>query len=223
MNQDLFTSVDKYINNLFAPEDDVLKSVEPTLLARHSAMALGSISPNQGKLLQLLAHMCNAKRILELGTLGGYSTIWLARALPEDGKLITVEYDANHVAIAQANIRKAGLDNTVEIRHGKCSDIIQQLQSENIPPFDMIFMDADKPPYTEYFEAALTLSRPGTIIIADNVVRAGKILDPDSTDTAVQGVLRFNKMLSACKHVHATILQTVGIKEWDGMAIAVVK
>jgi caffeoyl-CoA O-methyltransferase len=111
----------------------------------------------------------------------------------------------------------------VEIRQGKCIDTLQQLQSENTTPFDMVFMDADKPPYTEYFQMAVKLCRPGSIIIADNVVRAGKILDPNSSEAAVQGVLRFNKMLSECRHVHATILQTVGIKEWDGMAIAVVK
>jgi predicted O-methyltransferase YrrM len=166
--------------------------------------------------------MCNAKTILELGTLGAYSTIWLARVLPEGGKVITIEYDENNVVVAKANITKAGLEEKIEIRKGKAIDILQELKTEGKHTFDMVFMDADKPPYTEYFELALSMSRPGTVIVADNVVRNGKVLDENSTDAAVLGVQRFNKALSENKAVTATILQMVGIKEYDGMAIAVV-
>lgn len=221
MTPELFSSVDNYISNLLAPEDEVLQAIEPSLA--ESNMPLGSISATQGKFLQVLAHMCSAKKILELGTLGGYSTIWLARALPEGGKLISIEYDPKHTAIAQKNIALAGLEHKVEIRTGKAIDILDELKAEAAGPFDMVFMDADKPPYTEYFQKALGMSRPGTIIVADNVVRGGKILDAQSNDPAVQGVQRFNKMLSESESVTATILQMVGIKDWDGMAIAVVK
>jgi caffeoyl-CoA O-methyltransferase len=222
MDNTLFSKVDLYINDLFAKEDEVLKNIEPSLLAGNSNMPLGGISPNQGKLLQVFARMCNAKKILELGTLGGYSAIWMARALPEDGKLITLEYDVNNIAVAQKNIDAAGLSDKIEIRQGKAIEILEQLKAENAGPFDMVFMDADKPPYTEYFQMALSMSRPGTIIIADNVVRNAKVLDENSENAAVKGVRRFNKMLSENKAVTATILQMVGIKEYDGMAVAVV-
>jgi caffeoyl-CoA O-methyltransferase len=222
MDNTIFSQVDHYINDLFAPEDGVLGQIEHTLLVGNSNMPLGGISPNQGKLLQVFARMCNAKKILELGTLGGYSAIWMARALSEGGKLITIEYDANNVAIAQRNIDAAGLSDKIEIRQGKAIEILEQLKTENAGPFDMVFMDADKPPYTEYFQMALGMSRPGTIIIADNVVRNAKVLDENSEDAAVKGVQRFNKMLSENKAVTATILQMVGIKEYDGMAVAVV-
>ncbi len=223
MNQELFSAVDHYIIDHFAQEDHTLKNVEQTLFDANASMPQGSISASQGKLLQVFAHMCNAKRILELGTLGGYSTIWMARALPEHGKVITIEYDTNHAAVAQSNIDKAGVGHKVELHTGKCMDILNTLLASDAVPFDMVFIDADKPPYKEYFEAVLQLSRPGTIIIADNVVRNGKILDAHNIEPAVLGVKRFNKMLSENKQVTATILQTVGIKEWDGMAIAVVK
>ena len=222
MDNSIFEKTDHYINSLFAPEDDILSGIEQSLLEGNSNMPLGGISPNQGKLLQVLAKMCNAKTILELGTLGAYSTIWLARALPEVGKVISIEYNENNVAVANANIARAGLTDKIEIRTGNAIDVLQQLKAEGNHTFDMVFMDADKPPYTEYFELALSMSRPGTIIVADNVVRNGKVLDENSTDTAVLGVQRFNKALSENKAVTATILQMVGIKEYDGMAIAVV-
>ena len=170
-----------------------------------------------------MALLCNAKKILELGTLGGYSTIWLARALPPNGKLITVEFDKHHAEVAQQNIHKAGLENKVDIRVGKAIDILPELIKNNEGPFDMIFIDADKPPYTEYFQYAVQLSRPGTLIICDNVIREGKVLDKNETDEMVKGAQRFNEMLGKNQHVTATIIQTVGLKEHDGMAIAVVK
>lgn len=220
MNTEIFLNVDNYISDLLATEDkaltDTLKSLDKEGLPPHS------VSANQGKFLQVMMIACNAKRVLELGTLGGYSTIWLARALPENGKVITIEVDPHHGNVAQKNINNAGLSQKVDLRIGRALDILPKIIAENEAPFDMIFIDADKPPYTEYFNYALQLSRPGTLIICDNVIREGKVLDSKSTDEKVQGVQRFNKMLSENKKVTATILQTVGAKEYDGMAIAVV-
>jgi predicted O-methyltransferase YrrM len=217
---EIFSRVDKYISDLLAPEDkaltDTIKSLDDEELPQHS------VSANQGKLLQVLMIACNAKKVLELGTLGGYSTIWLARALPEGGKVTTVEADARHAAVAKSNIEKAGLLHKVDLKVGKGLDILPQIIAVGEAPFDLIFIDADKPPYTEYFQYALKLARPGTLIICDNVIREGKVLDPHSADEKVQGVQRLNKMLSECKEVTATILQTVGVKEYDGMVIAVV-
>lgn len=221
MTPDLFESVDQYIGNLLGVEDGVLTDTLKTM--EQTTMGFVNVSANQGKFLQLLARLNNAKKILEIGTLGGYSTIWLARALPDDGRLITLELEQSNADIAQKNIAKAGLENIVEIRVGKAIDLLPELEKDGSKPFDMIFIDADKPPYTEYFEWALKLSRPGTLIVADNVIREGKILDQNSTDEKVKGVRRFNAMLAKNDLVSATILQTVGSKGHDGMAIAVVK
>jgi predicted O-methyltransferase YrrM len=221
MNQDLFTAVDGYINDLFAPEDEVLKltlqSLADANLPQHS------VSPNQGKLLQLLAGLCQAQKILEIGTLGGYSTIWLARALPPTGRLTTLESDPHHARIAQRNIERAGLTAQIDLRLGKALDLLPQLAAEQVAPFDLIFIDADKPPYVEYFHWAIRLARPGTLIVADNVIREGKVLDPHSADEKVQGVQRFNAMLAEYPSVTATILPTIGMKGYDGMALAVVQ
>ncbi|WP_374364584.1 O-methyltransferase [Cloacibacterium sp.] len=220
MNKEIFLQVDNYISDLFASEDivltDTIKSLDKEGLPQHS------VSANQGKFLQVMMIVCNAKKVLELGTLGGYSTIWLARALPDNGKLITIEVDKHHGNVAQKNIDNSGLSHKVDIRVGKALDILPKIIEENDEPFDMIFIDADKPPYTEYFNYALQLSRPGTIIICDNVIREGKVLDENSADEKVKGVQRLNKMLSENKKVTATILQTFGAKEYDGIAIAVV-
>lgn len=221
MNNEIFESVDHYISNLLGHEDEALIAATKSL--KEAGMPAISISPNQGKFLQVLALLCNAKNILELGTLAGYSTIWMARALPKDGKLITLEYDPKHAAVAQKNIERAGVASQVQIRTGKALEILPQLHAEGAGPFDMIFIDADKPPYADYFEWALKLSRPGTLIVVDNVIRDGKVLDEKSTDAAVNGAQRFNKVLGASTAVTATILQMVGVKEYDGMAIAVVK
>lgn len=217
----IFSQADQYIANLFNDEDQILKETIDSL--DKEGLPQISVSANQGKFLQILATLCNAKKILELGTLGGYSTIWLARALPENGKLITIEYDQHHADVAQQNINKANLQNKVEIKVGKAIDILPQLIQNNEGPFDMIFIDADKPPYTEYFQLALELSRKGTLIICDNVIREGKVLDNNSTDEMVKGAQRFNQMLGKNQQVTATVIQTVGAKEHDGMAIAVVK
>jgi len=220
MDNKIFEQVDKYIANLLVHEDGALLSVGKSIEA--AGMPQISVSPNQGKFLQLLAVLCGAKRILEMGTLGGYSTIWMARGLPKDGKLITLEFDAAYAKVAQQNIIRAGVESKVDIRVGKALELLPKIEAEPAWPFDMIFIDADKEPYAEYFQWALKLSRPGTLIIADNVIRDGKVLDESTTDERVKGIQRFNKVLSECADVTATILQTVGAKEYDGMALAVV-
>jgi len=220
MDQQMFEKVDGYISQLLEPEDEVLRQTIKSL--DEAEMPQISITANQGKFLQVIALMCNAKKILELGTLGGYSTIWMARALPADGKIVTVEFDPHHASIARKNIENAGLLEKVDLRVGRASEVMEQLKESGEINFDLIFIDADKPPYKEYFEAALDLARPGAVIICDNVIREGKVLDENSSDDRVAGVRRLNQMLSENTKVTATILQTVGAKEYDGMAIAFV-
>jgi len=220
MDKSVFGSVDQYISGLFNDDDEALRKTEQAIKDENIPQI--SVSPNQGKFLQILARLCNAKKILEIGTLGGYSTIWMARALPKDGKLISLELDPHHASVAGKNIAGAGLSSIVDIRIGKAIDTLPLLVEEGAGPFDMIFIDADKPPYKEYFEWALKLSRPGTLIVADNVIRDGKVLLEKSSDEMVAGAKRFNEALAANPAVTATIIQTVGSKEHDGMAIAVV-
>ena len=221
MDRKIFEEVDKYIGDLFIVPDEALTAAEQSHASENIPHI--NVSPNLGKLLHLIARLANAKKILEVGTLAGYSTIWMARALPEGGKMISLEIDPHHAAVARKNIERAGLSSKVDILEGKAIDLLPQLLAENAGPFDMIFIDADKPPYTEYFEWALKLSRPGTVIIADNVIRDGKVLDPGQEDPMVKGAQRFNRALAASPEVTATILQTIGLKEYDGMAIALVK
>jgi predicted O-methyltransferase YrrM len=218
MSQDQWTAVDNYINGLFVPSDSALDAA----LAASSSAGLPAINvaPNQGKLLNLLARTVGAHKILEIGTLGGYSTIWLARALPSGGRLITLEADPKHADVARANIARAGLAGLVDLRLGKALDTLPQLTSE--APFDLIFIDADKTGYSDYLGWSLKLSRPGTLIVADNVVRKGAVADPASPDANVQGVRRFNELLAAEPRVSATVIQTVGSKGYDGLAMAVV-
>ena len=220
MSKKLFKAVDRYIAKLVGLEDTVLRATYKTM--KHTTVGYANVSANQGKFLQVLAHACNAKRILEIGTLGGYSTIWLGRALPHDGHLTTLELEQVNADIARKNIIRAGLDPIIDIRVGKALELLPVIEAEDGGPFDLIFIDADKPPYAEYFEWALKLSRPGTIIVADNVIRDGKVLDKDTADEKVLGVQRFNKMLGESNQVTATIFQTVGNKDHDGMAMAVV-
>lgn len=215
----VFGEVDQYINSMFARQDAVLDATEKSI--EESGIPQISVSPNQGKLLHVLAKGCGAKKILEIGTLAGYSTIWLARALPPDGQLITLEFEPKHAEVARNNFKRADLDKMIEVRVGKAIDSLPRLVEEGAGPFDMIFIDADKPPYAEYFQWALKLSRSGTLIVVDNVIRDGKVLK-ESNDEIVKGVQRFNKLLSETKGITATIFQTVGAKEHDGMAIAVV-
>lgn len=220
MDKTVFGAVDLYISNLFPSKDDALALTEQSIEESHIPQI--SVTHNQGQFLNILARLCNAKKILEVGTLGGYSTIWLARALPKDGRLVTLELDPKHAAVAQKNIDHAGLGAIVDIRIGKALDLMPEIRQEGLAPFDMIFIDADKPPYAEYFQWALQLSRPGTLIVADNVIREGKVLDPNTNDPMVAGAQRFNKTLAASAAVSATIIQTVGAKDHDGMALAIV-
>lgn len=221
MNQELFSAVDRYIDDLFVPDDEVLAAV-----LRDSAAAglpMIHVSPNQGKLLHMLALLCNARTILEIGTLGGYSAIWMARALPVDGRLITLEHSPKHAEIARANIDRAGLGDRVAIRVGQALETLSNLATEGAGPFDLVFLDADKEPYVDYLQWALQLTRPGSLIVADNVVRGGAVLDAGTADSSMLGVRRFNAALAAEPRVVATILQTVGHKGYDGMALAIVR
>ena len=212
--------VDDYFAALFAPEDAALAAA----LAASDAAGLPSINvtANQGKLLTLLARLTGARRILEIGTLGGYSTIWLARALPPDGCVVTLEADRRHAEVARANIARAGFADRVEVRLGKALDTLPVLVAEKAGPFELIFIDADKPNNPRYLEFALALSRPGSLIIADNVVRDGRVTDPRSRDPSVQGIRRFNELIAAEPRLSATAIQTVGGKGYDGFVLALV-
>jgi predicted O-methyltransferase YrrM len=214
----LWASVDRYLNDTLIPPDPAL---DAALVANAAAnLPAIDVSPSQGKLLQLLAETQRAHRILEIGTLGGYSTINLARALPPNGKLITLELDRHHAEVALANIARAGLAHAVELRLGPALDSLAQLHAEHADPFDLIFLDANKDGYPHYLTAALKLARPGTLILADNVIRDGEIIDPNSTDPNVQGVRRFLELLAADPRISSTAVQTVGSKGYDGFAIA---
>lgn len=220
MDQKFFEAVDRYVGQMLAPEDDALQAVSRSIA--EAGMPQISISPNQGKFLQVMARLCGARHILEIGTLAGYSTIWMARALPPGGRLITIEFDPKHAGVAQKNLERAGVEKQVDLRIGKALDVLPRLKEENVGAFDLVFIDADKPPYAEYFEWALKLTRPGSLIVADNVIREGKVLDPNTADEMVKGAQRFNALLARTAKVTATIIQTVGAKEHDGMALAVV-
>jgi predicted O-methyltransferase YrrM len=220
MNRKQWTDVDRYITDLLVPSDPVL---DAALQATADAgMPLINVAPNQGKLLSVLALALGARAILEIGTLAGYSTIWLARALPASGRLVTLEVDPKHAEVARANIARAGLADVVDLRLGRAIDTLPQLVAEGQGPFDLVFIDADKASTTEYFEWALELTRPGSLIIVDNVVRDGAVIDAGSRDPSVQGVRRFNVALAAEPRVTATEIQTVGSKGYDGLAIATV-
>jgi predicted O-methyltransferase YrrM len=219
-NQDLWTNVDAYISDLLVESDEAL---EAALRDSQSAgLPAINVAPNQGKMLNLLARIQKARNILEIGTLGGYSTIWLARALPSDGRLVTLEYEPKHAQVAQANINRAGVANLVEIRVGRALDLLPKLAAENPPPFDLTFIDADKQSNAEYFEWAVKLSQSGSIIIVDNVVRNGEVIDAASGDTGVRGTRRLYEAMSVEKRVSVTAIQTVGSKGYDGFALAVV-
>jgi predicted O-methyltransferase YrrM len=215
-----WTAVDSYIADLFIAPDFALEAALDA--SKAAGLPAISVSPAQGKLLHLLARVQGARSILELGTLGGYSTIWLARALPPEGHLLSLEVDPTRAELARANVSRAGLASVVEIRLGRAEDSLQQLVAESHPPFDLIFIDADKTGYAEYLKWSLQLARPGTLIIADNVVRKGAVADPASTDDNVQGIRKFNQLLAAEKRVTTTVIQTVGSKGYDGLALILV-
>ena len=220
MTDPLWTAVDDYIGGLFLTPDAALEAA----LADSAAAGLPEIavSPAQGKLLTLLARAIGARRILEIGTLGGYSAICLARALPPDGRLVTLELEPKHAAVARANLARAGLAERVEVRVGPAVMSLAHLAAKGAEPFDLVFIDADKPSYVAYLQGSLPLARPGTLIIADNVVRQGRVLDAASDDANAQGARRFNEQLAADPRLSAVVLQTVGSKGHDGLAIALV-
>ncbi|HSU78691.1 MAG TPA: O-methyltransferase, partial [Burkholderiales bacterium] len=212
----LWENVDRYISETLVQPDDALAAA----LEASDAAGLPpiSVSPAHGKLLWLLARTLGAKRILEIGTLGGYSTIWLARGLAPGGRLVTLEALEKHAAVARKNLARAGLADCVEVRIGKALDTLPQL----VGPFDLAFIDADKQNNPEYFRWALKLSRPGSLLVVDNVVRDGAVIDARSRDAAVQGVRRLYELIAAEPRVSATAVQTVGVKGYDGFAIALV-
>ena len=220
-DHDLFKSVDAYIEGHFVSDDPALDA------ASAAAQAAGlpdiAVSPVLGKYLYLLAKLISARRILEIGTLGGYSTIWLARALPEDGKLITLEYEPKHAGVARANVDRAAVGPWVEIIVGVALQSLRELDERGEPPFDMVFIDADKENYTEYLEWSAQLTRPGGLIVADNVVRDGRVLDAETRDSMVQGVQAFNDALARNTSLEAIITQMVGMKGHDGIALAMVR
>ncbi|MEU7032641.1 O-methyltransferase [Streptomyces sp. NPDC046237] len=220
MTQDQWTAVDRYFTDLLAPADDALAAT----LADSTAAGLPEIAvaPNQGKLLNLLVTMCGARSVLEIGTLGGYSTIWMARALPADGRMISLEYNPTHADVARANIARAGLEKVVEVRTGAALDTLAELEAEGAGPFDFVFIDADKVNNPNYVVWALKLSRPGTVIVVDNVVRGGAILEAEAEtdDPAITGTRAMFELVSREPRLDATALQTVGVKGYDGLLLA---
>ena len=220
MTKDVWEAVDKYFDEMLIPHDSALDDA----LAAASAENLPAIqvSSVQGKLLHLLARIMSARNILEIGTLGGYSTIWMARALPEGGRIITLEADPKHVEVAQKNFARAGVENKVELRLGKALDTLPKVAADGRGPFDMFFIDANKSNMPEYFEWSLKLARKGSVIIADNVVREGAVLDARSKDADIQGIRRFLEMVGKEKRVSGTALQTVSTKNYDGFALVLV-
>ncbi len=221
MNQERWSAVDGYVADRLSLGDPALDRA----LAANAEAGLPGIdaSPPLGKLLHLLARMIGARRVLEIGTLGGYSTIWLARALPDDGVVVTIEAEARHAEVALANVERAGLAGRVDLRVGRALDVLPTLGADGGASFDLVFIDADKPNHGGYLAHALRLARPGAVIVGDNVVRRGAVVDADSDDPNVQGVRRFFDLLADEPRLSATAIQTVGSKGWDGFALAVVE
>jgi predicted O-methyltransferase YrrM len=220
MIQQLWTAVDHYLNEVLVRGDAALDAA----LEASDAAGLPAINvaPNQGKLLHLLAKLQGARSILEIGTLAGYSTIWLARALPAGGRVITLESEPKHAELARSNLARAGVGKLVDVRVGAALDSLPRIAAEGLAPFDFFFIDADKQNIPAYFEWSLKLGRRGSLIVVDNVIREGAVLDTDSDDPSVRGVRRFNEMLAADKRVSATAIQTVGVKGHDGFAVVLV-
>ncbi len=218
--QDVWTEVDAYFADLLAPNDDAFNAA--LAANRKAGLPAIDVTPLQGKFLELLVRITGARRVLELGTLGGYSTIWLARALPEGGQVVSLEIDPHHAEVAHANLQNAGVFDRVDLRVGRAADLLQAIVASGDAPFDLIFIDADKAGYPEYLAWSLKLSRPGTVIVADNVVRDGKVIQPDSPDPNIEGVRRFTELVAAKPRLAATALQTVGAKGYDGFVLALV-
>jgi predicted O-methyltransferase YrrM len=217
---DIWTKVDSFFTHALISADQALD--EAMAANREADLPAIDVTPLQGKFLELMIRATGARRVLEIGTLGGYSTIWLARAAGPGGQVVTLELDSHHAEIAQRNLDNAGVADRVELRIGPASESLAALIAEKSPPFDFIFIDADKAGYPDYIQFSLKLSRPGTLIIADNVVRDGKVIDPDSPDPNIQGVRQFTKLVAGEPRLTTTVLQTVGSKGYDGFAIAIV-
>jgi predicted O-methyltransferase YrrM len=220
MGQETWSAVDAYLTHRLVGSDAALEAA--VAASRAAGLPDIQISPTQGKLLMLLTRAMGAHFVLELGTLGGYSTIWLARGLPADGKLVTCELNPKHAAVARTNIERAGLSANVDLRVGPALGTLADLLRERHPSFDLVFIDADKPNYPAYLAAVLELCRPGTLIVADNVVRGGDVIDEATSDSGARGVRRFVDFLAADSRVSATAIQTVGEKGYDGFALALV-
>ena len=220
MTTHAWESVDSYLNDLLIQQDNAL--AEALHASEAAQLPSINVTPAQGKFLHLMAKAIGAQRILEIGTLGGYSAIWLARALPTGGTMVTIEAEPRHAEIARANLARSGLDHVVDLRIGRALEVLPEIDKQRIGPFDLTFIDADKPSTTEYFNWALKLSRPGSVIIADNVVRDGAIADRSSRDTSVQGMQRLLASIASEPRVSATVIQTVGAKGYDGFAMAIV-
>ncbi|ENL1641394.1 O-methyltransferase [Raoultella ornithinolytica] len=214
--QQQWSAVDSYLIDALIPQDPLLSQVLTN--NQRAGLPAFDVAANQGQFLALLVRMVRAQRVLEIGTLGGYSTIWMARELPEDGELLTLEADPRHAAVARENLRLAGVDKQVTLREGPALQTLESLGDR--PPFDLIFIDADKPSNPDYLRWALRYSRPGTLIIGDNVVRDGEVVNPRSEDDRVQGVRRFIEMMARDPRLTVTALQTVGSKGWDGFTLA---
>jgi predicted O-methyltransferase YrrM len=220
VGQERWTAVDSYITSLLVAPDHALDAASQASAA--AGLPSIAVSPPQGKLLHLLARSIGASSILELGTLGGYSTIWLARALSPGGHLITLEANPSYAEVASANIERAGLSAVVELRVGPALDTLAELAAEHRGPFDLVFIDADKQSTPDYFAWALEHSHPGSLIVADNVIRDGTVIDPASDDPAVEGARRLHELLQTESRVSATTIQTVGLKGYDGFTLALV-
>jgi predicted O-methyltransferase YrrM len=220
VTQEQWTAVDRYFTDLLVPNEPALEQA----LRNNTAWGLPAhdVSALQGKLLYLLARAIGARTVLELGALGGYSTIWLARAVPDDGRVVTLETNAQHAEVARANVAQAGLASVVDVRIGPALETLPHLVSDDAGPFDLVFLDADKRHNPEYLEWSLALARPGTLIVADNLVRGGDVVNHESDDPDVRGVRRFADLLAADPRVSATAIQTVGSKGYDGFALALV-
>jgi len=220
MTQPTWTAVDRYLDEVLVGHDAVLEAA--LRASTEAGLPAINVAPTQGKLLNLLARVRGARAILEIGTLGGYSTIWLGRALPTGGRMVTLEIDAKHAEVARANLVRAGLSQRVEVRLGRALDSLERLETEGAGPFDLVFIDADKPNIPAYFKWALRLSRPGSLIVVDNVVRDGAVIDAESADASVHGVRRLNELMASEPRVSATTIQTVSAKGYDGFALALV-
>jgi predicted O-methyltransferase YrrM len=219
-NEQLAAKVDRYIEQLFNPHDEAL--AQNLQHAQAAELPTLNVSPNEGKLLYLIAKMAGAKRVLEVGTLGGYSTTWLARALPSEGKVITLELDEKHAAVARQNLDRAGVADRVEVRAGRAADTLRRMVDQQEAPFDLIFIDADKPSYVEYLDLSLRLSHAGTVILADNLIRNGRVMAEQPPDESSRGARAYNNALATNQRLESIILPIIR-ENLDGLSISIVK